>query len=141
MGIPLGGIWCFEMDNLYTNNFIPLGLYHSLDYEMSIFGFMHKFWTIPTVNITYISFWTYTSMVVGEHGIQTFKVVVVVLFAFGIVIWCFCPHKCTSLSFLDKQFVQIYFNVSSLHPNLFEISCGTTIYSQKRSFCILPYCS
>jgi hypothetical protein len=70
-------------------------------------------------------------MVVGEHGIQTFKVVVVVLFVF-------VPTSAYPLSFLDKQFVQIYFNVSSLHPNLFENSCGTTIYFQNKGH--FAYC-
>ena len=40
---------------------------------------MHDFWTIPTASMTYTRSQNYTNMVVGEHGIQTFKVVVVVL--------------------------------------------------------------
>jgi hypothetical protein len=40
---------------------------------------MHKFWTIPIVNMTYTKSQKYTNMVVGEHEIQTFKVVFVVL--------------------------------------------------------------
>jgi hypothetical protein len=44
-----------------------------------MFGFMHECWIIPTVNMTYIRSQNYTNMVVGEHGIQTLKVMVVVL--------------------------------------------------------------
>ena len=42
-----------------------------------------------------------------EHN--TFEVMVV---AFDVVIWCFCPHECTSLLILDKWFVQMYVNSS-----------------------------
>ena len=51
---------------------------------------MHEFWTIHIVNMMYNTSQNYTNMMVGEHGIQTFEVVIVV------VIWCFCPYKCTS---------------------------------------------
>ena len=40
---------------------------------------MHQFWTVPTVNMTYTRSQDYTNMVVDKHGIQTFKIVVVVL--------------------------------------------------------------
>ena len=40
---------------------------------------MHEFWTIPTSNMTYTRTHNYTNMVGGEHGIQTFKVLVVML--------------------------------------------------------------
>ena len=43
--------------------------------------------------MTYTKLQNYTNMVVGEHGRQTFEVVVVALFLFD----GFCPHKCTSL--------------------------------------------
>ena len=42
-------------------------------------------------------------MMVGEHGIQTFKVVVVVVFH---------PINAHPLLFLEKWFLQIYLNVS-----------------------------
>jgi hypothetical protein len=40
---------------------------------------MHDFKTISTTNKTYTWLQNHTNMVVGEHGVQTFKVVVVVL--------------------------------------------------------------
>ena len=40
---------------------------------------MHDFWTIPIVIMTYTRSQHYTNMAVGEHGIQTFEVVVVAL--------------------------------------------------------------
>ena len=46
--------------------------------NLSIFGFKPKFWTIPTANMTYVRSQNYKKMEVGEHRIQTFKVVVVV---------------------------------------------------------------
>ena len=44
---------------------------------------MHKFWTISTTNITYTRLQNYTNMAVGENGIQTFEVVVVVYLGDG----------------------------------------------------------
>ena len=52
-------------------------------------------WTIPTANMTYIRSQNYTNMVGGAHGIQTFEVVVVMVVV--VIVWCFGPHKCTSL--------------------------------------------
>ena len=40
---------------------------------------MHELWTIPTANMTYTRSQNYTNKVVGEHGIQTFEVVIIVL--------------------------------------------------------------
>ena len=40
---------------------------------------MHEFWTVPTSNMAYIRSQTYTNMVAGKHGRQTFEIVVVVL--------------------------------------------------------------
>ena len=37
---------------------------------------MGEFWIIPTVDMAYTRLQNYTNMVVGKHGIQTFKVVV-----------------------------------------------------------------
>ena len=47
---------------------------------------MHEFWIIPIVNMTYTRSQNYTNMVVGEHGIQTFELVVVVLLSFDIFV-------------------------------------------------------
>jgi hypothetical protein len=38
---------------------------------------MHGFWTIPTASMMYINLQLYTSMMRGEHGIQTFEVMIV----------------------------------------------------------------
>jgi hypothetical protein len=46
---------------------------------LSIFGFMPGFWKISTPNMTYPRSHNYTNMKVGDHGIQTLEVVVVVL--------------------------------------------------------------
>ena len=40
----------------------------------------------------------YTNMVVAEHGIQTFKTVVVIVV---LIIWCFGPHKCITSVLFD----------------------------------------
>ena len=58
---------------------------------------MHEFWTILAANMMYTRLQNYKIMVIGEHGIQTFEVVVVVF------VWFLSPHK---------WFVQIYLNVS-----------------------------
>ena len=51
-----------------------------MNYNLSVFGFMDEFWTIPTTNImTYTISQTYTNMVVDKHGIQTLKIMVVML--------------------------------------------------------------
>ena len=42
--------------------------------------------TIPTANITHVRLQNYTNMMVGEHGILTFEVVIVVLLVFVVVI-------------------------------------------------------
>ena len=41
---------------------------------------MHEFWIISTVNMTYTRSQNYTNMMVGEHGMQTFEIMVVVIF-------------------------------------------------------------
>ena len=46
---------------------------------LSMFGFIHELWTISIVNMMYTRSQNFTNMVVGQHGIQTFKVVLVVL--------------------------------------------------------------
>ena len=69
---------------------------------------MHEFGTIPTTNVTYTRSQNYTNMVVGEHGLQTFEVVVVVVVVFDV----FVPTSKHPLLYLDKSFVQIYLNFS-----------------------------
>jgi hypothetical protein len=48
--------------------------------------FMHEILTTPTTNMTYIGSQNYTNMVVGEHGIQTFEPIIVMLLFCVIVI-------------------------------------------------------
>jgi hypothetical protein len=51
-------------------------------------------------------------MVIGEHGIQTFKVFVVALLLL-LLFEVFVSTSAHLSLFLDKWFVQTYFNVSS----------------------------
>ena len=74
---------------------------------LSTFGFIHEFGAIPTAKMTYTRLQYYTNKVVGEHGLQMFKIVVVVL-SFDICV----PISAHPLLFLDKWFLQIYLNVS-----------------------------
>ena len=73
---------------------------------------MEEFWIIPTVDVTYIRLQNYTNLVVGKHGIQTFKVVVVVLLYLLLTSDIFVPTNTHPLLFLDKWFVQIDVNVN-----------------------------
>ena len=51
-------------------------------------------------------------MVVGEHEIQAFEVVVVVLLFLLLSFDVFVPTNAHPLSFLDKWFVQLFLNDS-----------------------------
>ena len=84
-------------------------------YNLSIFGVMRGFWTIPTANMTYIRSQNHTIMVVGEHGGHTFKVAVVVLLFLLLSFDVFVLTSAQALLFLDKWFVQIYLYVSHVH--------------------------
>ena len=70
-----------------------------------MFGFKHEFWTIPTTNLMYNKLQNYTNMVVGEHGIQTFEVMIIVLLllllSFDDV---FVPTSAHPLLFMDNWF-------------------------------------
>ena len=59
---------------------------------------MHDFWTISTATMMYTRSQNYTNMVVGEHGIQTFEVVVVMLLSIDV----FVPTSAHPLLILDK---------------------------------------
>jgi hypothetical protein len=55
----------------------------------------------------------YQNVVVGEHGIKRFKVVVVVVLLFLLLLFdVFVPISACPLLFVDKWFIQIYLNVS-----------------------------
>ena len=58
-------------------------------------------------SLTYTRLQNYTTLVVGKHGIHTFKVVVVVLLPL-LLFDVFVPTSAHSLLFLAKWFVQIY---------------------------------
>ena len=73
-------------------------------------------------------------MVVGEHGIQTFEVVVVVLSLLLLLSFdVFVPTSAHPLLFVDKWFVQIYLNV-----NFTVISLDVTYYIFACSFHCIP---
>ena len=62
--------------------------------------------------MTYVTSQNYTNMVVGKHGIQTFKVTLfVVLFSLS-PFDVFIPANTHPLVFGDKWFIQIYLNVN-----------------------------
>ena len=52
---------------------------------------MYEIWTIPTTNMTYTRSQNYKNMMVGEHGIKTFKVFVVVLLLLVLLYDVFVP--------------------------------------------------
>ena len=82
--------------------------------NLSIFGFTHELWTIPTTNMMDARSQNYTNMVVDKHGMQTFEVVVVVLWILLLSFDVFVPANAHPLIFLNKWFVQIYLNANSL---------------------------
>ena len=40
---------------------------------------MHEFWSIPPANVMYTRLQNHTNMMVSEHGIKTFEVMIIVL--------------------------------------------------------------
>ena len=80
--------------------------------DFGIFEFMHEFWTIPIVNMTYIISQNYTNMMDGKHGIQTFKVVFVVMLLLMLSFDGFHPKSAHPLSILDKWFDQLHWCVN-----------------------------
>ena len=76
---------------------------------------MHEFWRVSTANMTYTGLRNYTNMVGGKHGIQTFNIVVVVLLLLMLLFDVFVFKNAHPLLFLNKWFVQIYLNISSVH--------------------------
>ena len=86
---------------------------HSLLFCNSKLGYMYIWvyewildWTLPTVNVMYTRSQNYTNMVVGEHGIQTFKVALVVLLLLLLLFDVLVPQVhipyCFSASGLSK---------------------------------------
>ena len=73
---------------------------------------MHNFWTFPTANAMYTRSQNDTNMVVGKHGICTFKVVVVVLLLWSLTFDVFVSTSARPFLFWDKWFVGLYLNVS-----------------------------
>ena len=72
---------------------------------------MHEFWTIPIANMTYMGSQNYTNMLVGEHGIQTFEFVIVVMLLLMLSFDVVVLTSAHPLSILDKWFAQIYLQV------------------------------
>ena len=92
-----------------------------------MFGFMHAFWTIPIASMMYTRSQNHTNMLVGKHGIQTLKVVVVVMLLLMLSFDGFCPHKCTSLINLEEWFAydpcsSIKSRVHKPPQNLFDLN-------------------
>ena len=89
------------------------------NHHLSMFGCMHEFWTIPPANMMYTRLRTrlrnYTKMMVDKHGIQTFEVVIVSLLSLLLVFDIFVFTSAHSWLYLDKWFVQIYWNVSHVY--------------------------
>ena len=77
-----------------------------------------NFGQIPIANMAYTRSQNYTNMVIDEHGLQTFKVVVLVLLLLLLSSDVFVPSSVHPLIFLDKWFIQIYLNVSFEDLNL-----------------------
>ena len=69
--------------------------------------------------MTYIRLQNYTNMVV-EHGIQTFKVMVVVLLVLMFSFDVFVPTNAQPILFLDKWFVHVHLVVSDHHHHIFH---------------------
>jgi hypothetical protein len=77
---------------------------------------MNEFWTIPTADMTYTRLQNYTNVMVGKHGIQTFKVMVVVLLLFLSSFDVFVLTDAHPLLILGMWFVQIY--LTSIQINI-----------------------
>ena len=76
-----------------------------MELGLSMFEFMHEFWTIQCQYDVYMIN-NYTNMVVGKHGIQTFKVVVVTLLLLLLSFDIFILTNVHPLIFLNTWFVQ-----------------------------------
>ena len=97
---------------------------------------MHEVWTISTANMTYTRLQNYTNMMVDEHGIQTFGVVVVYIISFIVVflyfyIFIFFPTSAHPLLFLGKWFVHMYLANARLGPLTHTLT--GSIYKLKQS--------
>jgi hypothetical protein len=66
------------------------------------------------IYMTYTRSQNYTNMVGGEHGIQIYQSVVVVVLLLSLLSFdVFVPTNAHPLLFLDKWFVQIYLSINS----------------------------
>jgi hypothetical protein len=66
---------------------------------------MHDMWEIPTANTTYTKSQNNVNMVVGEHGIQAFIVVVVTLLLLWLLFGVFVPISTHPLLIMGNWFV------------------------------------
>ena len=73
----------------------------ALNYDLSIFGFMHEFWTIPSANMMYYRPQNYTNIV--------FVVLLFLLLSSDVIS---SPQMYTPYYFWASGFVQIYLNVN-----------------------------
>jgi hypothetical protein len=63
---------------------------------------MYESWTILTANMTYTRSQNYTNIVIGEHRVQDFEVVVVVLLFLLLSFDVFIPTSAHPLIFLTS---------------------------------------
>ena len=63
---------------------------------------MHEIWIVPSANMMYTRSKNYINLVIGEHKMQTFKVVVVVLLFLLLSLDGFVLTSVHPLLFLDK---------------------------------------
>ena len=101
------------MEHLLNIEGLRTHFYQELEFLVCIFGFMHEFWTISTINVTCTRFQNHTNMVIDKHGMQTSELVVVVLLLLLVSSFdIFVSTSAHPLLFLDEWFIQIYLNVS-----------------------------
>ena len=90
--------WCvWTTLGVGCQGFLVLNIFYwlickPLNWVLSKFGFMHEFWTISTIIVAYTRSKNYTNMVVFEHEIQTFEIMVVVLLFLLLLFDIFVPH-------------------------------------------------
>ena len=83
--------------------------YMKLNQDLSIFGYMHDFWTISTATMMYTRSQNYTNMVVGEHGIQTFEVVIVMLLSIDVTFQSRSNYTNVLSAYVSAIFLHGYF--------------------------------
>ena len=102
-------------------------------------------WTLPTVNVTYTRSQNYTNMVVGEYGIQTFEVVLVVLLLWLLLFDVLAPQVHIPYCFLTRvcpNILKCHYLPCSRNPH---DKMAIPVWAHKHqieslTIHILPYC-